>query len=344
MKILVIDYAREIGGGSTISDNIINSLYKDSRLKWLIITSKFKTKEKNNFKNLKITSIKKSLFHRYLFEKYYLYKIIKVFQPDLIISTQNIPVRYYKGVQIVYFHQALPFSNKYILRSGGFLKSIKLLIMRYKFIRSFKKDFIFVVQTKSMKNLLNRYTSNVLINFPDLNQSSPTIHKKTNNFIYPTNTENYKRLDIILYISKIIKNYNIESIIYLTLNGNENKKITLFKNEVINNNLPIKFIGKQSKDEMKTLYNNNNLLFTSEIESLGLPLVEAMHYGCMILALETEVTKEITNEYPNIKLFNEENIEKAVLEFFKNNKPSKGLNKNGMDFLEFLIQNKFVRK
>ena len=65
---------------------------------------------------------------------------------------------------------------------------------------------------------------------------------------------------------------------------------------------------------MNELYKLNNLLFCSQVESLGLPLMEAAHYGCKIFAYETDVTKEVL-KIINSKFFNKSNIESKYKEF-----------------------------
>ncbi|TDM37810.1 glycosyltransferase, partial [Macrococcoides canis] len=107
-------------------------------------------------------------------------------------------------------------------------------------------------------------------------------------------------------------------------------------------NLPIEFIGKKSINELELLYKNNNLLFCSETESLGLPLIEAMHYGCRILALNTPFANELLKNYNNKEFFLENDFFEKFQSFIKNNGESEGLNINDEPLLEVLKKYKII--
>ena len=61
---------------------------------------------------------------------------------------------------------------------------------------------------------------------------------------------------------------------------------------------------------------------------MGLPLIEAAHYGCKIFAYETDVTKEVL-KIINSKFFNKSNIESKYKEFLSFHPTTIGENING---------------
>ncbi|TDM34100.1 hypothetical protein ETI11_11305, partial [Macrococcoides canis] len=225
MKILVLDYAREFGGGNTISNNIIEQIENDRDNEWLILTSKYSLNNKKNLYNLQIKNIKKSLFHRIFFEFIEMKNILKIYEPDLVFSLQNLSCKKFKGIQVVYLHQALPFSNQNNIYNRNLWKKYKYILNSKLIKNDLKKDHYVVVQTEYMKSLISKYKKNkTIVNKPKIFNSSPEIHSPTNNFIYPTNSEKYKRNDLAFKLAKYIKKKNIDSIIKITLKGDENEE------------------------------------------------------------------------------------------------------------------------
>ncbi|MFZ8102660.1 hypothetical protein ACO1GT_14045, partial [Staphylococcus arlettae] len=90
MKILVLDYVKSNGGGTVLSDYILNQLKCDQNNKWIHITSRNPLDREKKLINFDFPWIKKSKIHRLIFEKFYLTKFIKRTNPDLIFSLQNI--------------------------------------------------------------------------------------------------------------------------------------------------------------------------------------------------------------------------------------------------------------
>ncbi len=324
MKIIILDYVKNSGGGSTISDYILEEVEKDLNNEWLHLTSRTPSGNDKNKSNIDIPWIKKSRIHRIVFEKIVLKRIIRDYNPDLILSAQNLGVANYSKKQVLYVHQALPFTFNNLKIKLSYKDSLKMYVLKKLMIKHIKKADYIIVQTKYMKELIVKHNENIIISTPKIYTDKYNMHKSTENFIYPVNSQNYKRFDLVLKISRIFKKLNKQYKIYLTLQGNENKNISNLKKIVIDENLSILFIGKQTKKEIEELYKSCNLLFTSEVESLGLPILEAIYFNCKILALNTPVVQELTKNYKDVYLFNEINIESTVLKFIENIEKYKG--------------------
>ncbi|MEB8121489.1 glycosyltransferase [Staphylococcus xylosus] len=317
MKILVLDYVKSNGGGTVISDYILNQLKCDQNNKWIHITSRNPLDREKKLINFDFPWIKKSKIHRLIFEKFYLTKFIKRTNPDLIFSLQNIGVLNFKKQQILYVHQALPFTFNNLHAPIPIKDSVKMFILKKVMIKHIKKANFVIVQTNYMKNLIKKYNENIIVSTPKIYIDKRKSHIPTTNLIYPVNAQSYKRFDLVLKIARTFKSINQSFKIQLTLNGDENKNIIFFKRQVLNENLNIEFIGKKTVEDLECLYERNNLLFTSEVESLGLPILEAIHYNCKILAYDRPFVKELTCNYKDIYLFNEDNINETVIEFIK---------------------------
>ncbi|WP_419743907.1 glycosyltransferase [Macrococcoides bohemicum] len=342
MKILVLDYARDSGGAYTISEYINHEVINDKDNTWLWITSDFDIKTKKNIYNLKLSFIKKNLFNRLIFEKFYAKKIVKDFKPDLILSLQNLGLGDLNIPQVLYIHQAIPFIDNKIVELDGIKKKIKMNIIKKLLNRDLKNAEYIIVQTKYMKNLLIEYNDKIVNILPSIFLDDPEEHCGSQNFIYPTNSEKYKNFNLIIKVAEELKAKKIPSTIFITLQGDENDNIKSVLKQVNKESLPIKFIGTQSKDSLKNLYRKNNLIFTSKVESLGLPLLEGMHYGCKILALETEFAKEVLENYDKKYLFTESSLSNKIKELFDSKKSTLGKNIESFSFLETIKKEKII--
>lgn len=327
---MILDYASVSGGAKTISDSFNKDILEDQNHKWLFVTSQRNAFEARNIRNIQVKNIKKSLLHRIYFEWKILKKIVNIYKPDLIISLQNFRMKGFKGKQVVYLHQSIPFANFKVKKSDSKTENIKQLILKFVLKKDVKKADLLIVQSEFMRKIVQPYNENIIVCLPRIFDSEAKIHENIKNFIYPTNSQNYKRLDILIHVSKVLKMNNINSNIKITLDGNETKTIRKYSEVIRKENLNVHFIGKKNINEIYKLYKENNLLFTSEIESLGLPLIEGMHFGAKILAFETEISKEILNDYKYSYIFNDKNIKQKISNFYEtNNQKCIGFNVKG---------------
>lgn len=343
IKIVVLDYASVSGGAKVISRYFNKEILKDTENKWYVFTSALEYETNEYIKNLKFPWIKKSLIHRYYFEKFHAQKLLKEIKPDVIISLQNLKLNHSKIPHVLYIHQALPFyfGAKYKM-STNLLSTIKYKIMAKKLLNDTKEAKKIIVQTKFMKELIHKYNENVTSIIPNIFIEAPKNYEGDLNFFTPTNALAYKRLDFIVEISRALKNYNFKNEIYLTVRGNENKHIASIKETIEKEALPVKFLGNLTREEVIENYKNHALLFTSEVESLGLPLLEAMHYGTPIFSYQTDFSKELLENYEQKVFFDDLKIERTLIDFLRSNHQKEGQNINSRSLLELLKTNKLI--
>ena len=338
----MLDYVGKVGGASSISRQFYEDVKNDENNQWIFLTNKEYVSQKSNIKRILVNNANKTFLHRFYFETFKIPNIINNIKPDLVLSLQNLGVKP-KQNQILYIHQALPFQNKLWELSNNPITLVKMLLMKYKLIKDIKKSNHIIVQTNYMKKLIEKYNNNIIVNLPNFNFASPQTHKDTKDFLYPTNAQKYKGLNYIVDFARILKKNKQNVYINLTLIGNENKYIENIRKIINKEQLAIRFIGRQNSDEMNELYKLNNLLFTSQVESLGLPLIEAAHYGCKIFAYETDVTKEVLKNYKFKVFFNKSNIESKYKEFLSFPPTTIGENINGLNINGILRTNHIIK-
>lgn len=304
-----------VGGGALSVLEYMEKEVKENHshnIEWIFITSIPAIKEEKNVKNIRFPWVKKSWFHRLFFDSIVAPNLVKKYKVDKIVSLQNITIPRTKIKQYVYVHQSLPFSKVRF----SLLKSWKTWIYQnligYLIFSSVRKAHKVIVQTEWMKTALVERNvtdiSNIEVIPPKINIAAKAKFEPTqenmSTFFFPAEAYEYKNHSLIIDACKIInEKYNEKYKVILTLKGNENKKAIDLKKDAEKNQLKIFFIGNISQEEVFNRYSKSVLLFPSYIETFGLPLLEARLHQSVILASDTEFSREVLSGYKNAFFF-----------------------------------------
>lgn len=297
MKIVVVDFAASEGGALSIIKDFANHVRDNyQNHEWIFLLSDFHIEEEIN---LKVKIIKNSKIRRLFFDDFIGSKIINKLNPDIILNFQNTYIEGAKAPQIIYLHQAIPFQrevNFNIFRRDEFKYAIIQKLLGKRIIGSVTKADKVIVQTEWMKkavlNLTDIEHNRVLVFPPHINirkKRKLTSTYNNNLFFYPTGDEIYKNFEVIEDASNMIN--NLEFKVEVTIK----RKL---------NNKHIESIGMISRGEVFKKYQDSILLFPSKIETFGMPLAEAKEFNCIILASDTEFSREILEGYNNAYFFN----------------------------------------
>ena len=124
----------------------------------------------------------------------------------------------------------------------------------------------------------------------------------TNKFFYPALAYPYKNHQLIVDALKLIDK-DLEYEVNFTIKKDTLPYVESIYEDVMSNNLNVNFIGRTTLEETFNLYSESVLLFPSEIETFGLPLLEARLSKCIVIALNTPFAREILEGYNNAYLF-----------------------------------------
>lgn len=255
---------------------------------------------------------KKSWFHRLYFDKLISYKLVEQYKVDEVLSLQNVVVPKVKAKQILYLHQPLPFVEK----SYGLTEDPKFWvyqnIISKMIFKSIKKADKVIVQTKWIRDAAikkaNVKKEKFILKQPELNVSVKKLYTSDENngklFFYPASGLVYKNHEVIVKACKLLKDKGISDYkVIFTLKGDENKHIRKLREIVTGENLPVEFIGSIDIETVYEYYSKSILIFSSYIETFGLPMLEAKMHQAPIIASDCAFSHEILDGYDKVEFF-----------------------------------------
>jgi len=337
------------GGPLTILNIAVESLIERIKKNHLIIfvSNKNLIDKKIRSKNIKIIEIpnsRKNFLYRIYYEFLYFKKFSKKEKPDIWISLQDILPNVDAKKKIVYCHTPIAFYDMK-MRDIYFEPFCFFRSMFYKFIyntKVYKKSTI-IVQQEWIKNIFKTKfrCKNIIVNKPFFNfkENNKYNYKKKNNdiiFFYQSLPRFQKNFEVIVkackFLNKPIKKFKI----YFTFSKNENRYSKYISK--ISKNVPqIKFIGRKKHVEILKIYKKTSLLiFSSKLETWGLPLSEAMYSKIPIIASNMSYARETLLGYKKKIFFDPDNhikLANILNNFLLNKKLFKNNNKN------FIIKN-----
>jgi glycosyltransferase involved in cell wall biosynthesis len=323
MNIMVFNVPAETVGALSILNEFYNEakLWKDKDINWIFVLSKPFLEETDNIKVLRFPWVKKSWWHRLYFDNVVALMLIKKYNIDKVLSFQNMIIPHTKIKQILYVHNSLPFIDyKFTLKENRHLWIYQNIIGR-SIIKSIKKADKVIVQTEWMKKACIKKSGiecgkiDVIpprINI-EINSFFEPNEKSLSTFFYPASEFTYKNHKVIVEACKKLKDRNIKNFkVIFTLKGDENEHISQLFKESKEQQLPIEFVGRLTREQVFNLYTKSVLLFPSYIETFGLPMLEAKLHKGIILASDCPFSHEILDGYENAYFFNPFDISRLV--------------------------------
>lgn len=305
-KIIVNDLAASYGGALSILQSFYKYVQeKDRENEWIFLLSEPYLKSVNNIEIKVIKSIKKSWIHKLMFDFIFGKKVINQLQPDYVLSLQNIITFGVHAPQGVYIHQSIPFQE---IKRFSFLKRKEFMYAVYQYLIgkvikiSAKSANDVFVQTAWMMDAVSRKSripqKKISIVRPDIAENyisdKVNLTYETRKFFYPTGFDAiYKNHDCIYEACRILDKENCDDYeVVLTIDKPQTEV-----------SAKISFVGRLKREMVYKYYQSTTLIFPSYIETVGLPLIEAMSQGSIVLAADCEYAREILGNYENAFYF-----------------------------------------
>lgn len=306
MNLIVNDIAASEGGALAVISDFYRFAKEDEigkKIQWTFILSEYLFEETSN---IRIHIYKKGFLNwlrRLWFDNFKLNKLCKSCGAEGVLSFQNTVSFTGRIPQLLYMHQVIPFQNE---KRFSFLKKEEFLFAIYQYIigalikKSVRKANLVVVQAEWLRQLVAKQTNKDLTSIivKGLDRKVNTIPKNlskeydASQFFYPAFECIYKNQSIIREACNILQEKGIEATVDLTIG-------TKFPESKIINSC-----GRLSHEEVMLRYKKSTLIFPSYLETVGLPLIEAMSANSIILAADCRYAHETLKNYPNAYYFN----------------------------------------
>ena len=311
MKILVYDVAASSGGALTVLNSFYEEFCKDTKNEYIFVLSVCELKEQPHIKVLNFPWIKKSPLHRMYFDQVLAHKLVKKYHVDKVLSLQNIELPHAGVPQIVYEHNALPFSEYKFRPQEAFRPWYSQQILGRMMKRSIRRAEQVLVQTNWMKEEIIRQcgipADRVEVKFPPVEMLKTHPWKMDEAcpiFFYPAGPPAYKNHRTFLKACELLKEQGMKDYrVIWTVTGEENEGMKKLKAEAEKNKLPIEFIGPVPRTQLFEQYASSVLVFPSYIETIGLPLLEARSVGAPILAADCLYARDGVGDYDRAEFF-----------------------------------------
>lgn len=320
MNILVYSVAAESGGALSVLMDFYKQFQTHKENHYYFLVSTPHLEEQDNITVLRFPEIKKGWGHRLWFEYVKAPQLVKQLKIDEVFSTTNTVLPFVQVSQTLYLHNSLPFSTYRFKWNENRLFWVYQHIIARLIFHSLKRADHIITQTHWMKNAVIDQCGipegKIEVQTPPIDDSMVKLFHPTGRetiFFYPAAPFNYKNHRLIIEACKILKSREITDWqVLLTLNANGSPYERELAAVVKNFQLPVKFIGFLSREEVFDWYSKSILLFPSYIESFPLPLMEAMLTGAPILASDMPFSREILHNYEKSKFYKITDAEKLA--------------------------------
>lgn len=294
-------------GARIVAQNLCKSYEGDEKLFFIVANTvaDFPSNER-----VKLLALSHPIFGRLLRPMYEVIILVISLTPWVkrVVNLSNYGLCFWSK-QTVYFQ------NANLLEKGDakFETGKSNIINRYLLKTCAKNAHKIVVQTAVVKRKLESVFGNALkapveiclpkVDLPEVVQN--TSLNSTFQGIYPTTNSEYKRNDLAIGAYSTLKESHA---LYITISGES----------VHEGN--VKKVGFLSQRELAEYYSKSDfLLFTSEVESLGIPLIESLSLGLPAVLPELDYSKEIYGDAAEyFSSFDSQSIAEAIIKLEEN--------------------------
>lgn len=306
-KILVVATRAKTSGALTILLEIVSQskLFNSFEFYFLInkeVRISINVEDKYCFKMATNDSFSfLSVIREFEFSEY----IIKSMNIDYILNLGNFIIKKHSCKSGVLVHNSLPYLDGKI--QFGIKIFFKATILRFAY-RLFMNnpDDVFVQLNWFRDKLISEHkvsnikTVGTYSGFKG--KIEPEIEKNNSlELIYPSTAFTYKNHKIIFEAFNLIPSSKVDITLYLTIESDDLKRLKTDPVKFQNTNIVLTGFLKQ--EELLRLMQGKILIAASEIESLSLPIIDAIQLGLTIISLDRPYSREILQYYDSSHMF-----------------------------------------
>jgi len=291
-------------GGAMVLNDFIETALNDDRISKLTLFCSSKKDRNFNFpRSAKLVErekpyVDKNYLVRILWSQSLLRRECSLISADILFCMTGIARGYGEKYTVTFIQQSLPFSEE-ALRTLSIYKNVKFSILRMLMKRSCNFSDKVFVQTETMRKsiaLSFGISSSHIEVFPatppclDNNDVKSNIYHLMDvvpeyaRFLYIGNSENYKNLEIVAKSIDKVRTFLPNATLF----------VTLPKEHYLCNGNTVVGMGYLGRSELYRAYSLASILIMpSLIETVGLPMLEAMSLGIPVLAADRPYAHDI---------------------------------------------------
>lgn len=328
------------GGGRVLLLSLLKALIQQEKNKpsllqqqiTIFIDSRFQLKKEMITEDLaafSIVEVKASILSR-LWAEFKIYRLSK--QQNMLTTLfcfGNLPPIFSVGSSVIlYFHTVLYF-KEFSQKAVRWPLRMKLWIERNWLIWGLHKVNRVYVQSSFVSSLFKKNFLFEKVNiFPFLPESFFTQlesapekiieSSKKYDFIYPALGTPHKNHVSLIEAWNLLAEKNMYPTLVLTVEAENTEILRLIQNSVAKFHTKIINLGRQPHSEIVNLYQQSRaLIFPSQCESFGLPLLEADFYKLDIVSSETDFVRDLVQPIETFDPTSSLSICRAVLRYLK---------------------------
>ena len=255
-----------------------------------------------------------------------LFKNIK--NTDTVLFFSNLPPFFKVRGKTILFLQNRYLIDHVTLKKWPRIKQINFLVQRFWLRRLIKNCSLVIVQTNSMKRIFRENINNVLpidvislasnvTSYPRKLLDIPSMKNKNDKFAYIASGDPHKNHLSLIEALVILSKELIYPTLYLTLDVNNSfELLSHIENTKEKYNINVVNKGFMEHDDVLLLYKEiDALIFPSELESFGLPLIEARLAGLPIIASELDYVRDVVDPEYTFNPSSPQSIARAIKRF-----------------------------
>lgn len=337
-KIVISGINAKEGGVLSIMHDFLSELSKNYGLEYTLIAL---VHNKNLFQNIQNVQFiefpksKKRWFYRFYYEFIYFKNFSKKLNPYIWISLHDLSPNIYAEKKFVYCHNVAHYNKQKI---SDFLLSpteyIFSYLYKYLYFINIKKNNWVIVQEELFKKFfLKNGIQNVIVARPEFADYKQFVEPNglerlpEYTFFYPSFPRIYKNFEIVIKAAETLEKNGLNNFkILFTFD----EKTNIYAKKIVQSAKHLKsveFLGIMPREDVfQWYYTIDSLLFTSNIESWGLPISEIKHFEKPIILVDLPYARENISTYKKAVFFEKDNFLQLA------------------DIMEKMMQNKVIYK
>ncbi|MBQ0799699.1 MAG: glycosyltransferase [Porticoccaceae bacterium] len=255
--------------------------------------------------------VKRSWLRRLYHEFFQLGKLSRELKPDVWFSLHDMSPRVQAPRQVVYCHNPSPFYRPR-LREALWEPKFFLFTLFYRYLYriNIHANTLVVVQQDWIRREFQRMygVDHVAVAHPVINESprqnTRALSERPDVFFYPSLPRVFKNFEVLCEAAQILyRRLGDVFEVRLTLSGNESR-YAAYLHRRYSTSPVIRFIGLQNKEQMIQQYQEaSTVVFPSRLETWGLPISEAKHWGKTLLVADLPYAHETVGDYGKVIFF-----------------------------------------